>query len=137
MIPVELSRMSRCAAPMGPCGSSSPPEQPPSVEAPISKTANAKPRISDPLAGKESREQHKQVQDGKREDAMRRGSIGSVAPNQFQCERNECRAADCSGSAIDCAGKSKRPWQQRNREQYYAVGQDLSFGRGAAGHDRQ
>src|SRR5262249_29996864 len=127
MIPVELSKMSRWAAAMGPGESSTPREQPPSVAAPINETASAKPRISDPLAGKESREQHKQVQDGKRKDVMRRGSIGSVAPNQFQCERNECRAADCSGCAIDSAGKSKRPWQQRNREPHYALNPELTF----------
>src|SRR5215475_10542538 len=137
MMPVELSRMSRSAAAIGPFGSSTPPEQPPSAAAPINKTAIAPCRISDSLAGQESREQHKQVQDGKREQVMRRPSIGLAAPDQSQCERNERRSADGGGHAIACAGKSKRPWQQRNREQYYAVDQDLSFGRGAAGHDRQ
>src|SRR5262245_30372173 len=137
MIPVELSIMSRCAAAMGPCGSSTPPEQPPSVEAPTNKIASAKPRISDPLAGKESREQHKQVQDGKREDAMGGRSISSATSDQFQRERNERRAANCSGCAIDRAGKSKRPRQQRNREQQNGVDHDLSGGLGSASHDWQ
>src|SRR5215467_3854637 len=137
MMPVELSMMSRSAAATGPFGSNTPPEQPPREAAPINKTANSKRRMSDPFAGQESREQHKQIQDRKRENAMCRGSISSAAPDQFQRERNERRSANCSGCAIDRAGKSKRPRQQRNRKQHYGVDQDLSFGFSAAGHHRQ
>src|SRR5262245_18426220 len=111
MMPVELSIISRSAAAIGPFGSSTPPEQPPSAAAPINKTAIAPCRISDSLAGQESREPHKQVQDGKREQAMWRPSIGLAAPDQCQCERTEPRSADAGGHAIACAGKSKRPWQ--------------------------
>src|SRR5262249_56058049 len=99
MIPVELSKMSRWAAAMGPCGSSTPPEQPPRVAAPINETASAKSRISDPLAGKESREQHKQVQDGKRKDVMRRGSIATLPPNQFHSDPNESPPPHLTASA--------------------------------------
>src|SRR5262245_35907916 len=137
MMPVELSIMSRSAAAIGPFGSSTPPEQPPSAAAPINKTAIAPCRISDSLIGQESREQHKQVQDGKREQAMCRPSIGPTAPDQSQRARNERRSAEGGGHAIDCAGKSKRPWQQRNRELQYGVDQDLSFGLSSAGHHRQ
>src|SRR5215471_15069320 len=49
MIPVELSMMSRSAAVMGPFGSSTPSEQPPSAAAPINKMASATCCISGPL----------------------------------------------------------------------------------------
>src|SRR5262249_37073032 len=137
MIPVELSIMSRSAAATGPFGSNTPPEQPPRVAPPINKTANSKRRMSDSLAGQESREQNKQVQDGKREDVMCRGTISSVAPDQSQRERYERRPANCSGCAIDCAGKPKRPRQERSREEQDAVDQDLSRGLGSAGYDWQ
>src|SRR5215470_19390569 len=111
MIPVALSMMSRSAAATGPCGSNTPPVQPPSVAAPTNKTARARYRISDPrrfgwigrvdahrsverhddcrsrargkrerpplptLVGQESDEQHKQIEDGKREQAMGRPPI--------------------------------------------------------------
>src|SRR5215475_14370157 len=107
MIPVELSIMSRSAAATGPFGSSTPSEQPPSAAAPINKTAIAPCRISDSHAGQESREQHKEVKDGKREQVIRRPSIGVAAPAQSQRERNERRSADGSGHRVDCAGKSK------------------------------
>src|SRR5262249_50251111 len=47
MMPVELNRMSRSADAMGPFGSSTPSEQPPSIAAKINKTASAPCRISD------------------------------------------------------------------------------------------
>src|SRR5262249_14383257 len=47
MIPVALSMMSRSAAAIGPCGSNTPPEQPPSVAAPARTTARITYRISD------------------------------------------------------------------------------------------
>src|SRR5215475_1715697 len=106
MIPVELSIMSRSAAATGPFGSSTPSEQPPSAAAPINKTAIAPCRISDSLAGQESREQRKQVQDGKREQVMRRPSIGVAAPDQSQCERNERRSAVGGATFVALANPS-------------------------------
>src|SRR5262245_26313229 len=49
MIPVELSIMSRSAAAMGPFGSSTPPEQPPSAAAPTIKTASTTCCMSGPF----------------------------------------------------------------------------------------
>src|SRR5262249_12601562 len=137
MIPVELSIMSRSAAATGPFGSSTPSEQPPSTAAPVNKMAIVPCRISDSLADQESREKHKEVQNGKREQATCRPSIDFAAHDQRQRQRDENRPADGSGRAIDRSGKSKRPWQQRNREQRYAVNKDLSRGPCPADDDRQ
>src|SRR5262249_18455555 len=57
-------------------------------------------------------EQQKQVQDGKSEQPVCRASIGFVASDQPQRERNECRSAEDGSRAIDRAGKPKRPRQQ-------------------------
>src|SRR5262249_62164915 len=51
MIPVELNRISRSAAAMGPFGSSTPSEQPPSVAAPSKATARSAYRISSSYEG--------------------------------------------------------------------------------------
>src|SRR4029453_16380691 len=111
MMPVELSIMSRSVAATGPFGSSTPSVQPPSAVAPIKRMVSAKGRISDPLATQESREQHKQVQDGKREQLMCRPLIGCAASCQSQRKRDERRSADGGDRTIDCASKSKRPGQ--------------------------
>src|SRR5262245_2088259 len=112
MMPVELNKMSRSAAAIGPFGSSTPSEQPPRAVMPIKATASASARISGPFAGQESCEQHEQIQDGKSKQAVRRPSIGLAAANQLQRERNECHSADNGGDAIYRAGKPKRPRQE-------------------------
>src|SRR5262245_59958694 len=83
-------------------------------------------RPSSPAAaGQERREQHEQVENRKREQAMCRPSIGLAAPGQLQGEHNECRTAHGGGRAIDCAGEAERPRQQRRGDQHNAVDEDL------------
>ena len=67
------------------------------------------------VVGQQSRKQHEQVEDGEREQAMSGAPIGLAAPAQLQRERNEDRSADGGDRAIDRAGKSERPRQQRSR----------------------
>src|SRR4029077_6788475 len=141
MMPVELSRMSRSADAMGPFGSRTPSEQPPSVAAPINETMSARYGISTPLwfglggtaaaerniyrpdrgwsgvrgdhewptsptiVSQESCEQHKQVQDRKREQAICGPALGLAARDHSQRECNERRPGDGGGRAIDNAGK--------------------------------
>src|SRR5262245_48025740 len=107
MMPSELNMMRRSAAAIGPFGSSTPSEQPPSATAAINRTGIAW-RMSDPLgpgAGRERREQHEQVQDGKREQAVRRPPIRPAVREQCQRERNEDRPADGGCDAVHGAGK--------------------------------
>src|SRR5262249_59148283 len=66
------------------------------------------------VAGQESREQHEQVENRKREQAMCRPAIGLAAPGQLQGEYDERRSAHGGGCAIDCAGEAERPRQERN-----------------------
>src|SRR5215813_15346742 len=85
-------------------------------------------------AGQESREQHEQVEDRKREQAMCRPAIGLAAPGQLHGEYDERRSAHGGGRAIDCAGEAERPRQQRNGDQHNAVDEYLSCGFDPAGN---
>src|SRR5262249_17589390 len=80
------------------------------------------------VAGQERREQHEQVENRKREQAMCRPSIGLAAPGQLPGEHDERRSAYGSGRAIDRAGEAERPRQQRNGDQHDAVDEYLSGG---------
>src|SRR5262245_28529688 len=64
------------------------------------------------ISGAERCEQQRQVQDGKSEQPVCRASIGFIAADQPQRERNERRSAEEGSRAIDRAGKPKRPRQQ-------------------------
>ena len=61
------------------------------------------------IAGKQRREQHEQVENGKHEQAMSRASVGLTAPVQLQGKRNKDRSADDGGRAVDRARKPERP----------------------------
>jgi hypothetical protein len=77
------------------------------------------------VTGQERREQYEQVQNGKREQAMRGAPIGSAAPAQLQREHDEDRSTDNGSHAIDRTGEPERPWQDRNRHQKKAIDEDL------------
>ena len=64
---------------------------------------------------------------------MCRPPIGLAASVNLNASATNDRSADGGGRTIDCAGKPKRPWQQRNRQQQYAVDEDLPRGFGPAG----
>src|SRR5262249_37389473 len=108
MIPVELNRISRSAAAMGPFGLRTPSEQPPSVATPSRVTASTRYRMSgshsvDDDRGprgerrgrfatgieEKRREQHGQVDDREPEQAVSRPPIERPAPPQSPRQPDE------------------------------------------------
>src|ERR1700752_42908 len=130
MIPRELSRICHSAAAMGPFGSRTPSEQPPSVAAPIRTTASRGNRMlnllclerlgrsqSDPrvrrygpssfdVVGKEARKNQEQVKNREHEQTRSIAATGKASSAQPECEHNEDRPVDDGGRRVDCAGKA-------------------------------
>src|SRR5712671_7037584 len=142
MMPSELNRICRSASAIGPLGSSTPSEQPPSATRPSSTKMNARRRMSDsgqPAAviDQQGGKQQEEVSDGEDEQSMRGTAIGLAADAEAEREHKEGHAQEPGRDAVERAGKAQRTGQQRRRDLEKAVKQDLPHGRGVAGDDRQ
>src|SRR5882672_6075345 len=120
MMPSELNRICRSATAMGPFGSSTPSEQPPSAAAPSRATARSAYRISSShyadddgsrreddrgrfaaAVDQKRREQHEQVDDREAEQAVSSPPIERAGPAQLQREADEDRSTDDGSHAVD------------------------------------
>jgi hypothetical protein len=89
------------------------------------RASDKRKRAAATVVDQESRKQHEQIEDGKQEQPVSRGTNGSGAHVQLQREQKEQSPTDRDGRAINRACKSEPPRQLRSQSKEAAVDQDL------------